>query len=72
MWVCVFAKLNVQLFYIFIAKEIQASDGSNLPKRTRGVQSSILSAMALKEKRATLSEAKDIRKVTEKCLTYAN
>lgn len=32
-------------------------------KRTRGVQSSILTAMALKEKRATLSEAKDIRKV---------
>ena len=37
--------------------------GSDQRKRTRGVQSSILTAMALKEKRATLSEAKDIRKV---------
>jgi len=34
-------------------------------KRTRGVQSSIATAMALKEKRSTLLEAKDIRKAKQ-------
>jgi hypothetical protein len=40
-----------------------SNPGPDQRKRTRGVESSILTAMALKEKRATLSEAKDIRKV---------
>ena len=34
-------------------------------RRTRGIQSSIATAMALKEKRSTLSEAKDIRKAKQ-------
>ena len=37
-------------------------------KRTRGVQSSIATAMALKEKRSTLMEAKDIRKAKQQQL----
>ena len=52
------------------ASVVSQSDNpdSLIRKRTRGVQSSILTAMALKEKRATLSEAKDIRKVSD-CIT---
>ena len=39
-------------------------------KRTRGIQSSIASAMALKEKRSTLLEAKDIRKAKQQQIDY--
>jgi len=52
-----------QRFHVFSGSEIYVLDSTNVSKRTRGVQSSIETAMALKEKRATLFEAKDIRKV---------
>lgn len=51
--------------------ESYAIGSGDLPKGTRGVQSSIKTAMALKEKRATLSEAKDIRKAQQQLTTLA-
>ena len=50
------------MFYDFYCLQI---DPGQDRKRTRGVQSSIASAMALKEKRATLMEAKEIRKAKQ-------
>jgi hypothetical protein len=55
--------LQQSSFFNSAAKPESPAQISDPRKRTRGVQSSILTAMALKEKRATLSEAKDIRKV---------
>ena len=56
--------ININVIIIFL------TNSASERKRTRGVQSSIASAMALKEKRSTLLEAKDIRKAKQQQIDY--
>ena len=53
---------------ILIIKCLNLNISVHERKRTRGIQSSIASAIALKEKRSTLLEAKDIRKAKQEQL----